>query len=94
LNLCGSPQSQIGKENVPIGQTHHHIKISQASEICGLQKFHGIKIAKNQLSMLWEDILQIVPCMGNDNIYRLDSWFSKTEIPKKEKHPPVISCRS
>ena len=54
-------------------------------------KYHGINIAKKQASLFWEEVLQIAPCMANDNIYSPDSWIRvasliKNKDTQKETH--------
>ncbi|XP_076779871.1 uncharacterized protein LOC143438151 [Arvicanthis niloticus] len=61
----------------------------QARQIYSLLKTHGIRIGKRQASLFWEEVLQIAPCMAEDNIYSPDSWSKVASLIKnRDKKPP------
>jgi hypothetical protein len=66
-----------------MGNSPSHKKSPQAREIRALLK-HRIKIAKKLASLLWEEVLQIAPCMANDNIYSTDSWIRVASLIKNK----------
>jgi hypothetical protein len=65
-----------------MGNSLSHRKSPQAREILALLKYHGIKIATKQASLFWEAVLQIAPCMANNNIYSPDSRIPVTSLIK------------